>query len=56
MKERADLVPAFSDLLAVWTRSASKHTQRVTPMVSLDSAKDSYEITQLKITPYWFSR
>ncbi|MEO6982543.1 MAG: deoxyhypusine synthase, partial [Edaphobacter sp.] len=41
--------PAFSDCSAGFGLVAHQHARRGKPMVSLDSAKDFYEITQLKI-------
>ncbi len=42
-------VPAFSDCSAGFGLVAHQHARQGKPMVSLDSAKDFYEITQLKI-------
>ncbi len=41
--------PAFSDCSAGFGLVAHQHARRGKPMVSIDSAKDFYEITQLKI-------
>ena len=41
--------PAFSDCSAGFGLVAHQHERRGKPMVSIDSAKDFYEITQLKI-------
>ena len=41
--------PAFSDCSAGFGLVAHQHARRGQPMVSIDSAKDFYEITQLKI-------
>jgi deoxyhypusine synthase len=42
-------VPAFSDCSAGFGLVAHQHARRDKPKVSLDSAKDFYELTQLKI-------
>jgi len=42
-------VPAFSDCSAGFGFVAHQHARQGKPMVSIDSAKDFYEITQLKI-------
>ena len=42
-------VPAFSDCSAGFGLVAHQHARQGKPMVSLDSAKDFYELTQLKI-------
>jgi deoxyhypusine synthase len=42
-------VPAFSDCSAGFGLCAHQHTRQGKPMVSIDSAKDFYEITKLKI-------
>jgi deoxyhypusine synthase len=42
-------VPAFSDCSAGFGLVAHQHGRQGKPMVSIDSAKDFYEITQLKI-------
>ena len=42
-------VPAFSDCSAGFGLVAHQHARQGKPMVSIDSAKDFYEITQLKI-------
>lgn len=42
-------VPAFSDCSAGFGLVAHQHARQGKPMVSLDSAKDFYEITRLKI-------
>ncbi len=42
-------VPAFSDCSAGFGLVAHQHARRGKPHVSLDSAKDFYELTQLKI-------
>jgi len=41
--------PAFSDCSAGFGFVAHQHARRGKPMVSIDSAKDFYELTQLKI-------
>lgn len=41
--------PAFSDCSAGFGLVAHQHARRGKPMVSIDSAKDFYELTQLKI-------
>jgi deoxyhypusine synthase len=41
--------PAFSDCSAGFGLVAHQHARQGKPMVSIDSAKDFYEITQLKI-------
>jgi deoxyhypusine synthase len=41
--------PAFSDCSAGFGFVAHQHARRGQPMVSIDSAKDFYELTQLKI-------
>jgi deoxyhypusine synthase len=41
--------PAFSDCSAGFGLVAHQHTRQGKPMVSIDSVKDFYEITQLKI-------
>jgi len=41
--------PAFSDCSAGFGLVAHQHARQGKPMVSLDSAKDFYELTQLKI-------
>jgi deoxyhypusine synthase len=41
--------PAFSDCSAGFGLVAHQHARQSKPMVSIDSAKDFYEITQLKI-------
>ncbi len=43
-------VPAFSDCSAGFGLVAHQHARQGKPMVSLDSAKDFYELTQLKIS------
>ena len=42
-------VPAFSDCSAGFGLVAHQHARQGKPMVSIDSAKDFYELTQLKI-------
>ena len=42
-------VPAFSDCSAGFGFVAHQHARQGKPMVSIDSAKDFYELTQLKI-------
>jgi deoxyhypusine synthase len=42
-------VPAFSDCSAGFGLVAHQHARQGKPMLSIDSAKDFYEITQLKI-------
>ena len=42
-------VPAFSDCSAGFGLCAHQHARQGKPMVSIDSAKDFYEITKLKI-------
>ena len=42
-------VPAFSDCSAGFGLVAHQHANRGKPMVSIDSAKDFYELTRLKI-------
>ncbi len=42
-------VPAFSDCSAGFGLIAHQHARQGKPMVSLDSAKDFYELTQIKI-------
>src|SRR6202044_1759928 len=42
-------VPAFSDCSAGFGLVAHQHARGDKPMVSIDSAKDFYELTQLKI-------
>jgi deoxyhypusine synthase len=48
-KEVPIFVPAFSDCSAGFGFVAHQHARQGKPMVSIDSAKDFYEITQLKI-------
>ena len=43
-------VPAFSDCSAGFGLVAHQHARQGKPMVSIDSAKDFYELTQLKIS------
>jgi deoxyhypusine synthase len=48
-KEVPIFCPAFSDCSAGFGFVAHQHARRGKPMVSIDSAKDFYELTQLKI-------
>ena len=48
-KEVPIFVPAFSDCSAGFGLVAHQHARQGKPMVSIDSAKDFYEITRLKI-------
>jgi deoxyhypusine synthase len=49
-KEVPIYCPAFSDCSAGFGFVAHQHARRGKPMVSIDSAKDFYELTQLKIS------